>query len=149
MKVVFVKLSDDRHCVRVERSDGTGESVELESRSFLRHDLAHFAVEVELTLSEGVWGSVARGGSLAGSGLDGADMTLAETVSGPMQTLMRTNASAAEIHDVLTRIAPQVASPRLAERLHARARSLAGHWAATPYGGEMELEWPDDFAPMS
>jgi hypothetical protein len=142
VKVAFTKISDERHTVRVERIDGSSEVVELDSRSFLRHDLAHFAVELELGLSEGIWGSVARGGSLSGSGLDGADMTLAETASGPMQTMLRTNADAAEIHDVLTRIAPEVSSMDLAERLDVRFRSLTGHWAATPYGGEMKLEWP-------
>lgn len=143
MQVVFVKLSDQRHTVRVERNDGTNESVELDSRSFLRHDLAHFAVELELELTAGVWGSVAGGGSLAGSGLDGADMDLAETISGPMQTMMRTGASAGEIRDLLTRVAPEVGSLELARRLHARLRSLAGQWAATPYRGEMTLEWPE------
>lgn len=143
MKVVFVKVSDLRHTVRVERSDGSSESVELDSRSFLRHDLAHLAVELELGMAAGVWGSVARGGSLSGSGLDGADMALAETLSGPMQTMMRTEASATEIHEVLARMAPGVVSLDLAARLHARVRSLAGHWAATPYGAEMVLDWPE------
>ena len=144
MKVVLGKLSDQRHEVRVTRGDGTEESVELDSRSFLRHDLAHFAVELELGLEAGVWGSVARGGSLTGEGLDGADMVLAETVSGPMQTMMRTRATVTEIRDVLARVAPEVASPDLAARIHQRLRALAGHWADTPYGGEMVLHWPDD-----
>lgn len=143
MDVTFVKLSDERHLVCVRRADGTTESVELDSRSFLRHDLAHFAVERELELKDGVWGSVAAGGSLSGDGLDGADMALAETVSGPMQTMMRTEADAAEIFDVLARVAPDVVSTDLATRLHTRLRSLAGHWASTPYGEEMALEWPD------
>jgi len=147
VRVVFVKLSDRRHVVRVERSDGSSESVELDSRSFLRHDLAHFAVELELELSGGVWGSVACGGSLSGTGLDGADMSIAETVSGPMQTMMRTGADAAAIESVLTRVAPQIAVPGVGERMHARLRALAGHWAATPYGGEMVLEWPPELEP--
>jgi hypothetical protein len=96
-----------------------------------------------LGLRNGVWGSVAAGGSLSGDGLDGADMALAETVSGPMQTMMRTGADSAEIFDVLARVAPEVASIELATRLHARLRSLSGHWVSTPYGGEMELEWPE------
>jgi hypothetical protein len=149
VKVVFTKLSDQRHAVRVERVDGTTEVVELDSRSFLRHDLAHFAVESELGLSEGVWGSVACGGSLSGAGLEGRDMTVAEAISGPMQTMMRTSASATEIHDVLARVAPATGSGDLAEQLHDRLRSLAGHWASTPYGGEMLLEWPDEPSPRS
>lgn len=144
VRVVVVKVSDQRHVVRVERGDGSIESVELDSRSFVRHDLAHFATEIELGLRGGVWGSVARGGSLSGSGLDGPDMSLAETVGGPMQTMMRTGAGVDEIEAVLTRVAPQVASHDLAERLWRRLRALAGHWAATPYGGEMVLEWPPE-----
>jgi hypothetical protein len=144
MKAVFVKVSDQRHTVRVERRDGTVESLQLDSRSFLRHDLAHLAVELELGLSEGVWGCVARGGSLSGEGLDGSDVALAETVSGPMQTMMRTRAEPADIHDVLVRVAPAIASTHLAERLHARLRSLSDRWAATPYGADMEIIWPED-----
>jgi hypothetical protein len=143
MKVAFVKLSDQRHTVRVERNDGTNESVELDSRSFLRHDLVHFAVELELGLTAGVWGSVAGGGSLSGNGLNGADMDVAETISGPMQTMMRTGADAEEIRDMLVRVTPERGSLDLAQRLHARLRSLAGQWAATPYRGEMTLEWPE------
>lgn len=143
MDVAFVKLSDQRHLVRVRRADGTSESVELDSRSFLRHDLAHFAVERELELTGGVWGSVAAGGSLTGTGLDGADMWLAETLSGPMQTMMRTGADATGILEALACVAPDVASIDLATRLHDRLRSLAGHWASTPYRGEMTLEWPE------
>ena len=144
MKVTFSKLSDRRHAVLVERTDGTTESVDLDSRSFLRHDLAHFAVELELGLTAGVWGSVAAGGSLAGDGLDGADMALAETVSGPMQTMMRTRARPDEIHNVLQGVAPAIASTELAERLHERMRSLEGHWNATAYGGQMVLTWPEN-----
>lgn len=142
MEIVFCKLSDDRHVVRVQRDDGTSDSVELDSRSFLRHDLAHYAVESELGLSEGVWGSVARGGSLAGHGLDGDDMALAELISGPVQTMMRTKADAVEIEQVLSRVAPRLATPGLAQGLHERLRALAGHWAATPYGADMVLQWP-------
>lgn len=144
MRVVFTKLSDQRHTVRVERIDGSTELVELDSRSFLRHDLAHFAVELELGLSEGVWGSVARGGSFSGAGLDGGHMALAETVSGPMQTMLRSGAGPTEIRDVLVHVAPAAASLDLSERLYERLRTLSGRWAATPYGGDMELQWPED-----
>jgi hypothetical protein len=142
MEIVFCKVSDDRHVVRVRRDDGTSDSVELDSRSFLRHDLAHYAVESELGLSEGIWGSVARGGSLAGPGLDGDDMALAELISGPAQTMMRTKADAVDIEQVLSHVAPWLSTPELAQRLHERLRALAGHWAATPYGADMVLQWP-------
>ena len=31
----------------------------------------------------------------------------------------------------------------LAARVHERVRQLRGHWKGTPYGGEMELDWPE------
>lgn len=61
-----------------------------------------------------------------------------------MQTMMRTGAAPGEIHEVLRRVAPALASTDLAERLHARGRALQGQWAATTYGGHMLLTWPED-----
>ena len=142
MTVRFVKLSDHRHRVDVRRADGTDETVELDSRSYLRHDLAHFAVEATLGLQGGVWGSIAAGGSFDGNGLDGDDMALAETLSGPVQTLMRVEAPPGDIYDALTRVAPEIASQDLADRLHVRMRALTGRWRSTRYGDAMELHWP-------
>lgn len=144
VRIEFTKLSDARHRVGVRRSDGSIDTVELDSRSFLHHDLAHFAVESELGLASGVWGSVEQGGRLDGVGLDGDDMELAETISGPMQTMLRTRANATEIGAVLERIVPDLASDDLAHRLHERFRALAGHWASTRYGDTMVLVWGAD-----
>lgn len=143
MEIIFHKISDSKHRVTIQRHDGSTNTVELASKDFLRHDLAHFAVEVELGLAGGVWGSVAAGGSLAGTDLNGADMELAERLAGPMQTLMRTAADVSAIHGVLQQLAPEVASTDLADRLHERMRSLTGHWASTGYREDMVLRWGD------
>lgn len=74
--VEFTRVSERRHLVTVTRGDDTTDTVEL--------DLDH-----------GVWGGVARGGRLDGTGLDGGHMHRAEQVAGPVQTLMRTGADAA------------------------------------------------------
>lgn len=142
MEVRFTKVSDAEHAVAVARGDGTREQVRLDSQSFLRHDLAHWAVELELGLDHRVWGSVAGGGSLRGEGLDGGDMVLSESVAGPAQTLMRTEAGPVEIAEVLRRMTSVPDISALAERLHERLRQLQGHWKATPYGGDMVLHWP-------
>lgn len=124
------------------RRDGSRETVELASKDFLRHDFAHLAVELEAALVNGVWGSVARGGSLDGSGIDGDEVALAERVAGPLQTMIRTGASAEQIAEVLARVAPELAATDLGERIHERLRRLLGHWKATPYGEEMTVDWP-------
>jgi len=143
VQIVFHRISDREHAVEVVRRDGSTERVVLASKDFLRHDLAHLAVELELGLEAGVWGSVAQGGSLDGAGLDGADVAVAERLAGRLQTLMRTQADVAAIDELLAAVVPDRASTELAQRLHERARRLVGHWNATPYGGTMTVEWPD------
>lgn len=54
MQVAFRKLSDTRHKVTVTRLDGSRDVVAFDSKDFLRHDLAHFAFEVEAGLKHGV-----------------------------------------------------------------------------------------------
>ncbi|MEM9714559.1 MAG: hypothetical protein AAGA17_20215 [Actinomycetota bacterium] len=144
MEIRFRKLTERRHRVTVTRLDGSTEAVELDSKDFLRHDLAHLAVEIELDLTGGVWGSVAAGGSLAGEGLDGPDMDLAERLAGPAQTLMRTAAPVEEVERVIGVVAPDVTSPDLAARLHHRMRALTGHWNSTRHGEDMVLTWPPE-----
>lgn len=141
MEVRFTRLTDEEHAVEVVRDDGSRERVVLDTRSFLRHDLAHWAVEAELGLTGGVWGSVAAGGSLGGEGLDGPDMATAESLAGPVQTLLRTEAGVDAYGAVLARAG--IDDPDVAARLHERVRRLRGHWQATGYGRSMVLHWPD------
>lgn len=143
MRITFTKISDERHSVEITRSDGSAESVELVSRSFLRHDLAHFAIEVELPIRKGYWGCVSSGASLTGEGIEGDEALLAEALAGPIQTLFRNDAGPDAYLELLRQRAPTHATPGLAMRVHERVRRLRGHWKATPYAGEMKLDWPE------
>ena len=144
MQITFGRLSDHEHSVEVVRDDGSTDRVVLASKDFLRHDLAHLALELEVGLGDGVWGSVARGGRLDGDGIDGADVAVAERAAGRLQTLMRTEAGVADYDEMLAATMPEVANRELAERLHERARQLIGHWNATPHGHTMTVEWPGE-----
>lgn len=143
MKVTITKVSEDEHRVEVIRKDGSSESVILNSRSFLRHDFAHFAVETEIPIKQGYWGLVAAGASLSGDGFSGKDIALAETLVGPVQTLIRTEAEPASYLEVLERYQPHLATDELAERIYKRARSLTGHWRATHFGNSMSITWEE------
>lgn len=143
MRIAFVKFSDERHAVKITRADGTAESIELESRGYLRHDLAHFAIELELPIPRGFWGCVASGASLTGDGVAGSEALLAESLAGPIQTLIRVDAGPDAYIELLRKSLPTRATGDLAKRVHERVRQLRGHWKATPYGGEMELIWPE------
>jgi hypothetical protein len=142
MRIVFRRVSNTRHSVEVIRADGTRDVVELDSKDFLRHDLAHLALEMEAPLVDGVWGSVARGGRLDGWGLDGREVAVAERVAGPLQTIMRTEGSSSAVLQAMRATVPELATEERADRIHARARALTGHWKATRFGEEMIVEWP-------
>ena len=61
-------------------------------------------------------------------------MATAESLAGPVQTLMRLEAEPSDIGRLLERVAPDLASGENAIRVHERLRRLTGHWRATPYG---------------
>lgn len=143
MEIAFKKLSEQEHAVRVFRADGSEESAILNSRSFLRHDLAHLAVETQLSLARGYWGSVASGAALNGMDIRGSDILLAEKLAGAVQTLMRIEASDAQFFSTLARIHPGLITPELASRIREHGRKLQGHWRGTPFGEEMRVGWSE------
>lgn len=141
MEILITKISKNEHKVAVVRQGGTKESTILDSRSFLRHDFAHFAVETEVPIASGYWGLVAAGASLSGEGFSGKGIALAEMLAGPTQTLMRIGAQPDGYLKLLQRTLPQMATFELAERIYLRAQSLSGHWKAIPFGDSMHIRW--------
>ncbi len=143
MDIAITKLSDAEHRVSITRRDGSTDAETMVTREFLRHDFAHYAVETEVPVALGYWGCVAAGASLTGEGPGGNDMAFAETLAGPVQTLMRLEAKPDKYLDLLERIQPQIASPELARRIFERARQLTGHWRATSFGETMRIIWQE------
>jgi len=135
-------MSDDEHIIKVIRRDNSTEEAVLNSRSFLRHDFSHLAIEMEIPLGAGYWGSLAAGAALDGKSLTGREIVIAESLAGPVQTLIRNNAGIDAYKNILDTMQPQLASRDLAERIHERARQLLGNWRATAYGKEMCIDWP-------
>ena len=142
MQIIFTKNSDQEHTVQIQRKDGSNEQAVLNTRSFLNHDLAHLAVELEVPLALGYWGSVAAGSALDGMAIKGADIVVAESLAGPVQGLIRDDADSKTFLDLLSRIQPELVTEDLANRIFERCRQLKGHWRATPFGDLMILEWP-------
>ena len=143
MRITFTKISAERHAVAITRADGTSERLEVDTREFLRHDLAHYAIESELPIRKGFWGCVAAGVSLAGEAVAGSEAQLAESLAGPIQTLFRIDAGVDAYFELFARFAPTNGIQDLAARVHERVRQLRGLWKATPFGGQMELIWPE------
>ena len=144
MEIRFKKLSDVEHELTVVRSDGSLENRVRDNRSFLRHDLAHLAVEMEVPIRLGYWGSVAKGAALDGMSIRGPDIGTAERLSVMVQGLMRQESEdPAQFYAVLHPLKDGIVTRDIATRICARCRELRGHWRATAFGNTMVLQWPE------
>ena len=156
MRIVFRKVSDERHVMQIVRDDGRSEEIECETRSYLQHDLLHYAAEAEARLEEGFWGNLAKGRTLAqmndrtGKGMEGAgpQMLAIEQVVGALSGAVK--GVSAEV--IVARFDDYAASGGMAIpvwltvdfvlAVQERMRRLLGRWKATPYGDSMALPWP-------
>ena len=166
---MLTKLSDRRHALEIVRADGTRERVELETRSYLQHDLMHYAVESAAGTSGGVFGQLHAGRTLAElsdrserATPASAEMQVIEQIVGVMHHAASGHAPGAvvqrlrEYATAIGGIAPElrggamsVGSPlppwvtaEMIADVQRRMRELRGRWNATPYRGSLELAWP-------
>src|SRR5690606_5453430 len=152
MRIAFHKVSGDQHVLEVVHEGGQRESVECETRSYLMHDLLHYALEAEANLATGVWGSLASGKTLAElntrDGLPvatGPDMLMIEQLAGALSGVMKGQSGEAFLEglrqnaDALAWSIPDWLTPRFVEAVRERMRQLLGRWNATSFGGTLEL----------
>jgi hypothetical protein len=154
MRILFTKISDERHGVDLERADGTREHVELVTREALFHDFLHFSVESALPTQRGFWGTLASGKTMA----DLNDRT-GESTQENSATLYRVEG----VVGVMTSVVNMPVDEALAKlnwyretqgqepfdwctrefvaQVLERMRRMLGQWKATPYGETMEIEW--------
>ena len=150
----FTKLSDDRHRFEYRRADGSGEAIEMETRSLLVHDLVHYAVESEAGLRGSFYGILAKIGgyeelSVAGGAALGGEIAITERIVGALQgALAHDDFDAAafqtQVADYLSLFdepPPRWFTPAFVAAVRERMRQLTGRWNATPFGETMELEF--------
>jgi hypothetical protein len=156
VRILFHKISDDRHRLAIERGPGAREEVECETRSYLVHDFLHYAVESEAGLAGGFWGRLAAGKTLAemndrtGAAMKDAapELGAIEQVVGALHGSTK-GIAAGELVAGIRRFAaslgttmPGWLTEAFVAAVQGRMRRLQGHWRATPFGGDMELPWP-------
>jgi hypothetical protein len=156
MRIRFTKITGERHELEVLRDDGSGEAVACETRSYLMHDLLHYAVESEAKIAHGFWGLLARGKTLAemndrtgkAMAAEAPGLLAIEQVVGALSDLTK-GRPAHEVVDAIRRYevalgqeAPAWLTEELIVRVQQRMKALAGHWKATRHRTTMELPWP-------
>ncbi len=151
--VRLTKLSDQEHRFDYLAPGGARESLTLVTRSFLIHDLLHFAVESEAGLKDSFYGRLARAGGYLrlaeATAEDPGEVGLTEMVVGGFTALAKgqttpEGATAAVIQwmGALDREPPPWLTDAFAHAVAERLRRLMGEWKATPFGGVMELRFP-------
>lgn len=150
----FTRISPERHRFEYRRADGTGEAIEMETRSLLMHDLTHYAVESEARLKGSFYGILARIGgyqelSVNGGAALGGEVAITERIVGALQGALARDdfdeaAFQAEVADYLSLFddpPPRWFTPDFVAAVRERMRQLTGRWKATPFGETMELEF--------
>ena len=153
----FTRISPDRHRFEYRRADGTGEAIEMETRSLLLHDLTHYAVESEAHLKGSFYGILARIGgyqelSVNGGAALGGEIAITERIVGALQGALTQGdfdeaAFQSEVADYLSLFdepPPRWFTPALVAAVRERMRQLEGRWKATPFGETMELAFRPD-----
>jgi hypothetical protein len=156
MRILLHKRSNTHHTLEIVRATSERESVECETRSYLMHDLLHYAVEAEARLESGFWANLARGKTLvdmndrSGRALaaEAPGLMAIERVVGALSGVVKGRA-AADVVAALREYEAALGEPDsswLTEALifavQERMERLLGHWRATPFGSTMELRWP-------
>jgi hypothetical protein len=151
----FTRVSPTHHRFDYRREDGTGEALEMETKSFLFHDLLHFAVESEAQLRGSFYGILGKIGGyeelvVAGGAALGGEIAITERVVGALTGALQEDdldddafvAQVAEYLDLYEERAPRWFTPAFIAAVRERMRQLTGRWNATPFGETMELLFP-------
>jgi L-fucose isomerase-like protein len=156
MLIRFTRLTNDRHRFEIVRDDRTSEAHEMETRSTLAHDLAHYAVEVEGGLSHSFYGRLAGGmkyAELTAMAPEGPEAMETERVvvllqdafkatdrgpPDPQRTLLRLTA----VFDAAGDGRPAWLTGDLLARIIERLRRVHGQWRATRFHATLELRFP-------
>jgi hypothetical protein len=161
VRILFRKISDERHALTIVRPDGRRESLVCETRSVPMHDFIHYAVESAAHIEIGFWGLLAHGRTLAQmndrAGLPSADeaaeMAIVERFVGALSGVAKEVPAAALIAGIrryagaMDTAVPPWLTESLVIDTQERLRHLVGAWRATPAGAALELDWPPHAAP--
>jgi hypothetical protein len=151
----FTRVSPTHHRFDYRREDGTGEALEIETRSFLFHDLLHYAVESEAQLKGSFYGVLGRIGgyeelTVAGGAALGGEIAITERVVGALTGALRDDAlgdaafvaQVNEYLEIYEERAPRWSTRAFIAAVRERMRQLMGRWNATSFGETMELRFP-------
>ncbi len=148
--VLLTRVSNTHHTFSYRRPDGRGETLTLETKSFLFHDLLHFAVESEANLRDSFFGKLARSDSY--DSLNGpnvryeGEIGMTEKVVGVLTGFLKTEQPPEVFLDGMRNwgqasgdTIPPWLTREFVVNVKERMRRLQGEWKALPFGATMTL----------
>lgn len=152
LSIAITRISPTHHTFVYTRSDGTRESVELETKTYLLHDFTHFALESEAGITGGFYGLLAEGCSFEELSLVDENNPVSkealnvERVVGPLSGFVESDMLAEELIAGLENLfgafpekLPVWVTTEVFEKTRERYRKLKSHWNALMFGETLEL----------
>ena len=155
--IKFTNVSPTRYRFEMIREDGSGEQADLETKTFLFHDLLHFAVESEAFLADSFYGKLLKGESYrslserkmeATALTEGKEIMMTERVVGVMTGVLQSDASPEAAISGLRNLLsasgerfPVWFTEDFVIRVKERMSVLWGEWNGTPLRETMTLEF--------
>jgi hypothetical protein len=154
LTITLTKRSATEHVFAYVRPDGSSESAALETRTFLYHDLLHFAVETEASLTKSFYGRLERGDTFENlrevSLHQRIEIATTERVVGMLTGFFKNDG---DVHEFVGRAvemlrqieegAPLWLTADLVTNVRGRMRGLMGEWKATRFGEAMTLRFEE------
>lgn len=157
MKITLKRISPTHHELAYFCPDHRGESVRLETKSLLFHDLLHFAAESVAGLNDGFWGQLAAGKSLEALKIETpmdshfvphSNLEKMELIVGALTGLWKNPSSRGSLQEKLVYMfgaygldVPTFITADYEERVFEHLNRLYGRWNALSFGESLTLEW--------
>ena len=157
LKIALKKVSLTHHAFTLLFDGGGKETIQLETKTYLYHDLLHFAVESEAKLTDSFYGRLLKGyryedlalpemAVLASAGEH--EVLSTERVVGVMTGVLKSGATPEQAVGALNNLLgasgdemPNWFTPEFVTSVQERMRQLLGEWNGTPLGETMTLEF--------
>ena len=150
----LTRISPTEHVLAYGVDGIARERLTLETKTFLFHDLLHFALETEAHLIDSFYGLLASAGRYQDLARaiptkdDVSEIAQVERIVGGLTGVIKqglaTEAFLAFMKNIFEahgEALPIWLTPELVERVKERMRELQGEWNGTPFGSTMVLEF--------
>jgi hypothetical protein len=146
LKIVLTKLTNTHHRIEFVRANGVRDGAELQTRSFLLHDLVHYGVESEAKLRRAFYGTIADGmlySEIAANPPRNPEAVFVERVVAMLQKCAKGDLKSYNFVGTLREFPDgrnaDWFSQDFVKRALERVRRVQGQWKATPFRRAMEL----------